>query len=118
MKRVFLYACLSFVAGLLVGGGVLISYMKERLNRSESVSASLAADSYLSALAPLRSGDTNAAIRRLHIFLDFQILNLTAMPQTEIVTSTLGRVKYYRNLFPYTSIGSNTESILSDVRTK
>jgi hypothetical protein len=118
MKRVFLYVCLSFVAGLLVGGGVLISYMKDRLTRSESVYASLAADSYLSALAPARSGDTNAAVRRLHMFLDFQILTLAAMPQTEIVTGTLGRVKYYRDLFPYTSIGSNTESILSGVGTK
>ncbi len=118
MKRVFLYVCLSFVTGLLIGGGVLISYMKEELTRSESLYASVAADSYLSALAPLRSGDTNAAARRLHIFLDSQILTLAAMPQTEMVTSTLGRVKYYRSVFPYTSIGSNTESILSAVGTK
>ncbi len=119
MKRLVLYTSFSFVAGLLVAGCIHFFLMRPKLDRSESVHASLTADSYLAILAPLQAGDTNAAIRRLHVFLDSEILTLGTMPQTEAVTSTLGRVKYYRSLYPYNSmnpeIDAANQKILSSV---
>jgi hypothetical protein len=119
MKRLVLYTSLSFVAGLLVAGSALFFYMRWRLVESDSVHAVFTASSYLSALAPLQAGDTNSAVRRLHVFLDGEIIALATMPQTEMVTGALGRVKYYRSLYPYNSadkeIDATTQKILSAV---
>jgi hypothetical protein len=119
MKRLVLYTSLSFVTGLLVAGIVLFYYSLRMQDRTRSIHASLTADSYLAILAPLQADDTNTAVRRLHVFLDGEILTLGTMPQTEMVTSTLSRVKYYRSLYPYNSadkeIDASTQKILSAV---
>ena len=110
MKRLIFCSALSFLAGSFVASCFVYLYMHSRLEHDRSLEISLTAESYLAALAPLRSGDTNAAIRRLHVFLDARAGELGEMPQSEIVTSTLGRVKFYRTQFPYISPLSSAQT--------
>jgi len=122
MKRIFISTVLAFVAGILVTGGILIFCMRLIFDRQESVHAAASASMFLAALYPLRAGNTNAAVSRLETMLDGQILVLRTMPQSEIVTATLGDVKKYRIKYPYSSgdkgFDAATQKIMSGVEEK
>ena len=83
---------LSCLAGVIVGGVGIYMLMRYW----DSVAAAEGALSRLSALYALRQCGPEVAVSRLETRLTCDFLILQTMPQTEIVTNALAKMRQYR----------------------
>ena len=89
------------------------------LERSDAVHAADIATSQMSALYPLRAGDTTNAVSRLENRLSMEVMVLGTMPRNEVVAKALSAVRTYRERNPWSGtdrMDRSVQSILSNVQ--